>query len=186
MLRVTEQDKIKLFESEFERVGGSHTLKGDVRIIAATHRDLEHAVAAGDFCEDLFYHLSVMPIYPTPLRERIEDIPDIARLLLAKIGKVQGRKLTIQDGALRRLSSHKWPGNMREMENCLERAAILSEEGTIDPDLIRFVQMRERLATRHPESRRDRREPCLPLLPINLPTISNHSSIRSVRPGPSR
>jgi Nif-specific regulatory protein len=89
-----------------------------------------------------------MPLFLPPLRERIEDIPDIARHLLAKIGNVQGRKLTIQDGALRRLASHNWPGNVREMENCLERAAILTEEGVIDPDLIRFVQMRERPAAR--------------------------------------
>jgi Nif-specific regulatory protein len=133
-----------LQEGEFERVGGGRTLKVDVRIIAATHRDLEASVDAGDFREDLFYRLSVMPLYLPPLRERLEDIPDIARHLLAKIGKVQGRKLTIQDSALRRLASHEWPGNVRELENCLERAAILTEEGVIDPDLIRFVQMRER------------------------------------------
>jgi Nif-specific regulatory protein len=137
-----------LQEGEFERVGGDRTIKVDIRIIAATHRDLEHAVDAGNFREDLFYRLSVMPLFLPPLRERIEDIPDIARHLLAKIGNVQGRKLTIQDGALRRLASHNWPGNVREMENCLERAAILTEEGVIDPDLIRFVQMRERPAAR--------------------------------------
>ena len=131
-----------LQEGEFERVGGGRTLKVDVRIIAATHRDLEMAVEAGDFREDLFYRLSVMPLYLPPLRERLEDIPEIARHLLAKIGKVQNRKLTIQDGALRRLASHAWPGNVRELENCLERAAILAEEGVIDPDLIRFAQTR--------------------------------------------
>ncbi len=133
-----------LQEGEFERVGGGRTLKVDVRIIAATHRDLESAVEAGDFREDLFYRLSVMPLYLPPLRERLEDIPDIARHLLAKIGNVQGRKLAIQDAALRRLANHDWPGNVRELENCLERAAILTEEGAIDPDLIRFVQKRER------------------------------------------
>ena len=133
-----------LQEGEFERVGGGRTLKVDVRIIAATHRDLEAAVEAGDFREDLFYRLSVMPLYLPPLRERLEDIPDIARHLLSKIGNVQGRKLAIQDAALRRLAGHEWPGNVRELENCLERAAILAEEGMIDPDLIRFVQKRER------------------------------------------
>ena len=137
-----------LQEGEFERVGGGRTMKVDIRIIAATHRDLESAVEAGDFREDLFYRLSVMPLYLPPLRERIEDIPDIARHLLAKISTMQGRKLTIQDGALRRLASHNWPGNVRELENCLERAAILTEEGIIDPDLVRFVQMRDRPAAR--------------------------------------
>ncbi len=129
-----------LQEGEFERVGGSRSLKVDVRIIAATHRDLERAVEAGEFREDLFYRLSVMPLYLPPLRERLEDIPEIARHLLGKIGKMQERKLTLQDGALRRLAHHNWPGNVRELENCLERAAILAEEGVIDPDLIRFAK----------------------------------------------
>ncbi|MEW5890234.1 MAG: nif-specific transcriptional activator NifA [Pseudomonadota bacterium] len=137
-----------LQEGEFERVGGSRTLKVDVRIIAATHRDLESAVEAGDFREDLFYRLSVMPIHLPPLRARLEDIPDIARHLLTKIGNVQGRKLTIQDAALRRLASYHWPGNVRELENCLERAAILAEDGMIGSDLIRFTQSRERPAAK--------------------------------------
>jgi Nif-specific regulatory protein len=137
-----------LQEGEFERVGGSRTIKVDVRIIAATHRDLESAVDAGDFREDLFYRLNVMPIFLPPLRERIEDIPDIARLLLTKIGNSQKRKLTITDAALRRLAHHLWPGNVRELENCLERAAVLSEEGAIDVDLIRFPSQRERPAPR--------------------------------------
>jgi Nif-specific regulatory protein len=127
-----------LQEGEFERVGGSRTIKVDVRIIAATHRDLETAVDAGDFREDLFYRLNVMPIYLPPLRERIEDISDIARHLLGKVGANQKRKLTLTDSALRRLATHDWPGNVRELENCLERAAVLSEDGRIDNDLIRF------------------------------------------------
>ncbi|MEY2632131.1 MAG: hypothetical protein RIR00_785 [Pseudomonadota bacterium] len=133
-----------LQEGEFERVGGSRTIKVDVRIIAATHRDLEAAVDAGDFREDLFYRLNVMPLNLPPLRERIEDIPDIARLLLGKISNDQKRKLALTDMALRRLASHEWPGNVRELENCLERAAVLSEDGRIDVDLIRFPGSRER------------------------------------------
>ncbi len=133
-----------LQEGEFERVGGSKTVKVDVRIIAATHRDLETAVEMGDFREDLFYRLNVMPIFLPPLRERIEDIPEIARHLLSKIGNDQRRKLTLTDMAQRRLANHDWPGNVRELENCLERAAVLSEEGSIDVDLIRFPSVRER------------------------------------------
>ncbi len=133
-----------LQEGEFERVGGSKTVKVDVRIIAATHRDLETAVEMGDFREDLFYRLNVMPLFLPPLRERIEDIPEIARHLLGKIGNDQRRKLTLTDMAQRRLASHDWPGNVRELENCLERAAVLSEEGSIDADLIRFPSVRER------------------------------------------
>ncbi len=140
-----------LQEGEFERVGGSKTVKVDVRIIAATHRDLETAVEMGDFREDLFYRLNVMPLFLPPLRERIEDIPDIARLLLTKIGADQRRKLTLTDLAQRRLASHDWPGNVRELENCLERAAVLSEEGSIDVDLIRFPSARERPVPRSPK-----------------------------------
>ena len=133
-----------LQEGEFERVGGSKTIKVDVRIIAATHRDLETAVEMGDFREDLFYRLNVMPLFLPPLRERIEDIPEIARHLLNKIGADQRRKLTLTDMAQRRLASHEWPGNVRELENCLERAAVLSDDGQIDIDLIRFPSSRER------------------------------------------
>jgi Nif-specific regulatory protein len=133
-----------LQEGEFERVGGSKTIKVDVRIIAATHRDLETAVEMGDFREDLFYRLNVMPIYLPPLRERIEDIPDIARHLLGQLGNAQKRKLSITDMGMRRLATHSWPGNVRELENCLERAAVLSEDGRIDVDLIRFNTSRQR------------------------------------------
>jgi len=135
LLRVLQQ-------GEFERVGGTRSLSVDVRVIAATHRDLEAAVEAGDFREDLFYRLNVMPIYLPPLRERIEDIPDIARHLLGKLGAMQKRKLTLTDGALRRLAAHDWPGNVRELENCLERAAVLSEDGTLDEDLMRLATAR--------------------------------------------
>jgi Nif-specific regulatory protein len=127
-----------LQEGEFERVGGSRSIKVDVRIIAATHRDLEMAVSMGDFREDLFYRLNVMPLYLPPLRERPEDIPEISRHLLAKIGNEQKRKLTINDKAMRSLAQYEWPGNVRELENCLERSAVLSENGVIDIGLIRF------------------------------------------------
>jgi Nif-specific regulatory protein len=136
-----------LQEGEFERVGGSRSIKADVRIIAATHRDLEAAVEAGHFREDLFYRLNVMPLYLPPLRERPEDIPEISRHLLAKIGNAQKRKLTLNDAALRGLAHYEWPGNVRELENCLERAAVLSENGIIDTGLIRLPQ-RERAAFR--------------------------------------
>ena len=136
-----------LQEGEFERVGGSRSLNVDVRVIAATHRDLEAAVDAGDFREDLFYRLNVMPIYLPPLRERIEDIPEIARHLLGKIGAMQKRKLTLTDSALRRLAAHDWPGNVRELENCLERAAVLSESGTLDENLVGMATARRPSST---------------------------------------
>ncbi|MEQ1527996.1 MAG: nif-specific transcriptional activator NifA [Methylococcales bacterium] len=126
-----------LQEGEFERVGGVRTLKVNVRIIAATNRNLEQDVADGLFREDLYYRLNVMPIIMPPLRERIEDIPDLATFLLNRISKQQGgRPLEIKESALRILMKYDWPGNVRELENRLERAAIMSADGLIDRDVI--------------------------------------------------
>jgi Nif-specific regulatory protein len=132
-----------LQEGELERVGGSHTLKVDVRVIAATHRDLEAAVDAGNFREDLYYRLNVMPILLPALRERPEDVPDLARFLATRIGEMQGRRLSLTDAAIRRLTQYGWPGNVRELENCLERAAVMSDSGIIDGDLILIDRYRE-------------------------------------------
>jgi Nif-specific regulatory protein len=128
-----------LQEGEFERVGGGRTIKVDVRVIAATNRNLEQEVKAGQFREDLYYRLNVMPIQMPALRERIEDVPDLARFLVEKIGKSQGRELSITDGALRALMRYDWPGNVRELENCMERAAVMSEAGIIDRDVINLT-----------------------------------------------
>lgn len=133
-----------LQEGELERVGGGRTLKLDVRLIAATHRDLEAAVDSGDFREDLYYRLNVMPIVLPPLRERLEDLPKIAGHLLERLGGMQRRPLRLTAGAQRRLVQHHWPGNVRELENCLERAAVMSENGEIDAELIRIDKARER------------------------------------------
>jgi Nif-specific regulatory protein len=122
-----------LQEGEFERVGSSHTLKVNVRVIAATNRNLEEEVAEGNFREDLFYRLNVMPIHTPALRERLEDIPALAQFLLERISKQQGgRPLELKESAVRMLLRHDWPGNVRELENTLERAAILSADGEID------------------------------------------------------
>lgn len=132
-----------LQEGELERVGGTRTIKIDVRVIAATHRDLESDVQAGKFREDLYYRLNVMPIFLPPLRERMEDIPSIARHLIEKIGGQQGRPLELTDSAMRVLMHHDWPGNVRELENCLERAAVMSENGTIDRDAVLLTGIEE-------------------------------------------
>jgi Nif-specific regulatory protein len=128
-----------LQEGEFERVGGGRTLKVDVRVIAATNRDLEAEVRAGDFREDLYYRLNVMPIRMPALRERLEDVPDLARFLVGKVARVQCRDLTVTDSALRVLMRHDWPGNVRELENCMERAAVMSEQGVIDREVIELT-----------------------------------------------
>ncbi|MBT2971086.1 MAG: nif-specific transcriptional activator NifA [gamma proteobacterium symbiont of Ctena orbiculata] len=121
-----------LQEGEFERVGGIKTQMVDVRVVAATNKDLETEVQEGNFREDLYYRLNVMPISMPPLRDRREDIPDLARFLVTKIGKSQGRELEIDDSAVGMLMRYDWPGNVRELENCLERAAVMSEAGLID------------------------------------------------------
>lgn len=133
-----------LQEGEFERVGGTKTLKVDVRVIAATNRDLEGEVERGDFREDLYYRLNVMPINMPPLRQRAEDIPALAGFLVGKIAKLQGRDLDITDSAVRVLVRHTWPGNVRELENTLERAAIMSENGVIDRDVIALSGLTDR------------------------------------------
>jgi Nif-specific regulatory protein len=124
-------------EGEFERVGGTQTIRVNVRIIAATNRDLEYEVDEGSFREDLYYRLNVMPIHLPPLRERAEDIPELARFLLGRISKHQGgRSLEIKESAIRLLMRYNWPGNVRELENRIERAAIMSPDGTIDRDVL--------------------------------------------------
>lgn len=133
-----------LQEGELERVGGMKTIKVDVRLIAATNRDLEAEVKEGKFREDLYYRLNVMPLHMPPLRDRIEDIPDLARFLVEKIARQQGRPLEILDSAIRQLMRYDWPGNVRELENCLERAAIMGEDGTIDRDVVNLTGLEER------------------------------------------
>jgi len=128
-----------LQEGEFERVGGTTTNKVDVRVVAATNKNLESEVQEGSFREDLYYRLNVMPIYPPPLRERVEDIPDLARFLVDKLSRNQGRELEIDDSALSLLLQYDWPGNVRELENCLERAAVMSGEGKIDQQAINLT-----------------------------------------------
>nr|WP_319389615.1 nif-specific transcriptional activator NifA [uncultured Cohaesibacter sp.] len=133
-----------LQEGEFERVGGNKTLKVDVRIIAATNKDLEAAVEAGTFREDLYYRLNVMAINMPSLRERMDDIPELGRFLIGKIGQQQGRTLILKDSAVRLLMRHNWPGNVRELENCLERASVMSPDGVIDRDVVSLSGLPEK------------------------------------------
>ncbi|GLK60069.1 MULTISPECIES: nif-specific transcriptional activator NifA [Azotobacter] len=125
-----------LQEGEFERVGGNQTVRVNVRIVAATNRDLESEVKKGNFREDLYYRLNVMPIQAPPLRERLADIPELARFLLDKLSSQQGRSLDITDCAIEVLKKHHWPGNVRELENCLERSSIMSENGVITRNVL--------------------------------------------------
>jgi Nif-specific regulatory protein len=121
-----------LQEREFERLGGSKTRKVDVRIIAATNRDLGEAVSLGEFREDLFYRLNVFPILVPSLRERREDIPALLNHFLDKLSREYGRRLSFSPRALDALVKYDWPGNVREMENLVERLSIMVEDERID------------------------------------------------------
>jgi DNA-binding NtrC family response regulator len=117
-----------LQEREFERVGDSHTIKVDVRVIAATHSDLEKMVAEGTFREDLFYRLNVIPVKLPPLRERRDDIPLLVQHFVQKLSADAGRPAaTVSQEALRSLMAHNWPGNVRQLENAVERAVAFSQ-----------------------------------------------------------
>jgi two-component system response regulator PilR (NtrC family) len=123
-----------LQEREFERVGDAHTIKVDVRVIAATHSDLEKMVAEGTFREDLFYRLNVIPVKLPPLRERRDDIPLLVQHFVQRLAADVGRPAaTVSQEAMRRLMAHSWPGNVRQLENAVERAFAFSQgRGQID------------------------------------------------------
>jgi two-component system response regulator PilR (NtrC family) len=116
-----------LQEREFERVGDSHTIKIDVRVIAATHSDLARMVSEGTFREDLYYRLNVIPVRLPPLRERREDVPLLVQHFLQRLAADSGRgPMTVSQEALRRLMAYPWPGNVRQLENAVERAVAFS------------------------------------------------------------
>ncbi len=125
-----------LQEGQFERVGEEATRKVDVRVIAATNRDLKQEVRKRAFREDLYFRLNVFPIECAPLRERPDDIPLLASHILASVGRRLGHaKLRLTQGDMQRLRQYDWPGNIRELENVLERAAILARDGRLRLDL---------------------------------------------------
>jgi two-component system nitrogen regulation response regulator GlnG len=125
-----------LQEGEFTTVGGRQPVKANVRIVAATHRDLRQAIRAGTFREDLFYRLNVVPIRLPPLRERSEDIPILARHFLEKAQQNGLPAKTLSDEAMERLQAHRWPGNVRELENLMRRLAALYPQETITAEVI--------------------------------------------------
>jgi formate hydrogenlyase transcriptional activator len=124
-----------LQEKEFERVGSNHPVSVDVRLIAATNRDLPAAVAAGTFRQDLFYRLNVVPIDVPPLRERAEDIPLLVEYFVGRLGKEAGKNIRrIGRHTLEQLQNYHWPGNIRELQNVVERAVVLCENDTFVVD----------------------------------------------------
>ncbi|MBD3390838.1 MAG: response regulator [Chitinivibrionales bacterium] len=129
---ISAQLQVKLLrvlqERELTRVGGTEVIKTAARVIAATNRNLEHAVAAGEFREDLYYRLSVFPIVVPSLADRVDDIPPLVDAFLLQHHHTAG----LGDGVMQRLMEYSWPGNVRELENCIERAIIVAGDGPVE------------------------------------------------------
>jgi formate hydrogenlyase transcriptional activator len=126
-----------LQEQEFERLGSSRTHQVDVRLVAATHRDLAEMVRDGDFRSDLYFRLNVFPVQLPPLRERREDIPALVAHFVELLGRRIGRRIDhIPEETMLDLCSYDWPGNIRELQNLIERALILSEDGVLPNPLL--------------------------------------------------
>jgi DNA-binding NtrC family response regulator len=130
-----------LQEREFERVGGTETVKVDVRVVSATHRDLERQINDGKFREDLYYRLNVFPIVLPPLRERAGDIALLAEHFVQKFARAFGKQVNgLDPSAVSALSGYAWPGNVRELENVIERALILSRGPDITAADLEFTK----------------------------------------------
>ncbi len=126
-----------LQEGQFERVGSSLTMQVDVRVIATTNRDLARCVAEGDFRQDLYYRLNVLPIRVPPMRQRLEDVPLLADHFLTKVALREGREpRKFSEAALQLLQQYRWPGNVRELQNICERASVLSRQALISAELV--------------------------------------------------
>jgi DNA-binding NtrC family response regulator len=131
-----------LQEREFEPLGSERTLKVDVRVIAATNRDLRQMVADGRFQEDLYYRLNVIPIHIPPLRERPDDIPVLVEHFIEKHAQRAGKRIDgVEAGVMEALQASEWPGNVRELENTIERAVVLSPGRVINPDVVRILDV---------------------------------------------
>ena len=118
-------------ERQYERVGGLNTLSADIRIIAATHRDLEAMVVTGTFREDLYYRLNVVPIILPPLRERKDDIPLLVEHFLDRFNRENRRHINLSHEVMAILGRYHWPGNIRELQNCIERLVVLAESSNV-------------------------------------------------------
>jgi len=156
-----------LQEREFERVGGTQTIRSDFRLIAATNRNLQNKVVRGEFRSDLFYRISSFPIEIPPLRERSEDIPLLALHFMNKYSRIGGKKLkSITKSEMKKLLEYLWPGNIRELENVIERAVILSEGGILSiPNLGAYHS--------HISEERPNLEESLPLSEVERRHITN-------------
>jgi formate hydrogenlyase transcriptional activator len=142
-----------LQEQEFERLGSARTVRVDVRLVAATNRDLAHMVADGRFRSDLYYRLNVFPVVLPPLRERRDDIPMLVRHFTQRFARRMGKRIeTIPAAVMDALVRYSWPGNVREMQNVIERAVILSRGAELEIPLSEFKQQTNAIASDFPSS----------------------------------
>ncbi len=146
-----------LQEREITKVGSSQVIKVDVRIVAATNKDLQEAIKAGTFREELFYRLSVVPITLPPLREKRDDIPLLANHFLRKYNKKRKKNIrAISDRAMQALVEYDWPGNVRELENAIERAVVLTENEVIKPSDLLYYGLSAEIPSRSDAGERQR------------------------------
>jgi len=190
-----------LQEREFERIGGSQSIRADVRVIAATNRDLASAIASGDFRSDLFYRLNVFPIEMPPLRERKEDIATLIEYFVHRYSRKAGKKIgAIEQRTLELLRSYAWPGNIRELQNVIERSVVVCETDlfAVDPSWLSFESSSPRespepIARKSPAQEREAIETALAATAgrvsgptgaaahLNMPASTLESKIRSLR-----
>ncbi|MBU1238824.1 sigma 54-interacting transcriptional regulator, partial [Myxococcota bacterium] len=146
-----------LQEREFERVGGEETLTVNVRVISATHKDLETLVTEGTFRQDLYYRLNVFPIHIPPLRERRSDVKLLIDHFIERYSKITGKRITqVESSFFKRLDTYELPGNVRELENLVERAIILSSEGILKASDLEFFPSFAGETTPEPQIRFER------------------------------
>jgi len=175
-----------LQEREFERVGGSETIKVDVRVVSATNRDLEQMIDGGTFREDLYYRLNVFPIHLPALRERPEDVAALVDHFVAKFSRnTQRRVLGCTAEALERLRAYTWPGNVRELENIIERGMILVKGDRLDASDLDFGRRSHASSVPHQVSSRVKTEP-LPTIPPQAVASSASSSDTHALPSGGR
>jgi sigma-54 specific flagellar transcriptional regulator A len=173
-----------LQERCYERVGSNRSIPCDVRVIAATHRNLEAAIKQGAFREDLFYRLNVFPLEIPPLRERLADLPALMKELLSRQARFQGRALQLSERAVQSLLEYAWPGNVRELSNLLERLTILFPHQPVRVEDLPEVYRRGQTAESAGECRpappsSEQQENCGPLPRGGLDLRSHLSAIES-------
>ncbi len=162
---ITPSLQVKLLrilqEQEFERVGGTKSIKVNVRLVAATNRNLEEMVRTGEFREDLFYRLNVIPVNLPPLRERYEDVKLLIEHYLHQFMKEHRKKMTVSKAAMEILLDYPWPGNIRELQNTMERIVLICPNGEIEPEMLNHV-----LPFNYQKMYQQNKQPETPVVPV--------------------